>query len=614
MDSLEYQRQQKQLQRLFTNQSLAMVPINRELNASNNMAYAVCDSGDLVPMLPTLSVGSDVQELISDDLFMYLAKSRAQGCSWAQISSKLRPELTETGLQQGDSKRLEELFQARLADIGKSAKVTPTPGKADAVNQFLMLQELVKQHGEDWPAIAAEIGIRSADLEQNWRGYSVSTQITREWTCDETATLALCRKLGVSCRASALIIGTKLPLQCRRKTIRPNQYQQQCQKNKQKHKQQQQQKQVQEPQCGETTYSPSASTWSTGHIGVLHITQPPCLSPQSVAVTAEAERQYRRQGRIDWLQVALETRVSMRSCLEVSRCTLGMRSWEYDASTFDWQLAEDLRQFILRYYPPPCPIDFNAVSNYLRIDLNDCLELYGLLSGRFDWDATSTARLAALVESGMSDAQIARELSPVMPVQRVTCVRQALMRRQQGDRGSTGSLVSEMSHLIAGMIPAETAVAIAKLVHEYLQLEAGADDDSCMPIHEMVHSIRQKALLSLPGYHHHHSEMGVIDRFVLRAINEHPLGPHKISPRRGTSQGALQKLHHSEELTGMSAKWTADETRMLHRYVEQVAGDVNWKHFASILGTKTPMQCGNKYRSLRRNTKRVQGTISGAFY
>ncbi|KAJ2488777.1 hypothetical protein IWW37_004530 [Coemansia sp. RSA 2050] len=105
--------------------------------------------------------------------------------------------------------------KARLPDVKEPSKLAYLN-----VDQFKQLQRLVAAHGEDWELISGAMDVRVSDLQKNWRGYSSATNITRPWSRSEIELLALCRAIGVCCRTTAKIIGTKLPLQCRRKTIK----------------------------------------------------------------------------------------------------------------------------------------------------------------------------------------------------------------------------------------------------------------------------------------------------------------------------------------------------------------------------------------------------------
>ncbi|KAJ2798643.1 hypothetical protein H4R21_003846, partial [Coemansia helicoidea] len=100
----------------------------------------------------------------------------------------------------------------------------PPPGKLRTLNylnrdQFIQMQSLIHDYGEDWERLSKMMGIRPRDLSKNWIGHSLATEITKAWTHDEMVILYLCRELDICCRRTAKIISTKLPLQCRRKNL-----------------------------------------------------------------------------------------------------------------------------------------------------------------------------------------------------------------------------------------------------------------------------------------------------------------------------------------------------------------------------------------------------------
>lgn len=137
------------------------------------------------------------------DLYTQLVELRQKRHSWAHISQLLGSKYSPD--------ELSHLYHSRQ------------PYKSVVylnVDQFNHLQSLVQMYGEDWPRLSQLLQIQAYDLEKNWRGYSLHTKITSIWQDSECLLLGFCRALGVCCRTSALIIGTKLPLQCRRKNLK----------------------------------------------------------------------------------------------------------------------------------------------------------------------------------------------------------------------------------------------------------------------------------------------------------------------------------------------------------------------------------------------------------
>ncbi|KAJ2743221.1 hypothetical protein GGI20_003905 [Coemansia sp. BCRC 34301] len=178
------------------------------------------------------------------DLFARISECRANGLTWQDIS--------ESSLDNGlSASQLSYLFYRRLSEhpstqpkaeerpiratpyASKRRARTPRALKAGSleqtklaylnVDQFKQLQRLVLEYGdENWDLLGELMMVRAGDLQKNWVGYSVHTVITRVWTREEIEVLALCRAIGVCCRTTAKLIGTKLPLQCRRKTVKPH--------------------------------------------------------------------------------------------------------------------------------------------------------------------------------------------------------------------------------------------------------------------------------------------------------------------------------------------------------------------------------------------------------
>ncbi|KAJ1950406.1 hypothetical protein EC988_004398, partial [Linderina pennispora] len=84
-----------------------------------------------------------------------------------------------------------------------------------SIHGFNRLQQLVRQHGEDWDLIGREMHALPSKMRNAWKGYGLDTRITTEWTADELATLRRCKDSCIPPGKTARIIGTKLPVQCR---------------------------------------------------------------------------------------------------------------------------------------------------------------------------------------------------------------------------------------------------------------------------------------------------------------------------------------------------------------------------------------------------------------
>ncbi|KAJ1890240.1 hypothetical protein LPJ66_007595 [Kickxella alabastrina] len=486
------------------------------------------------------------------------------------------------------------------------------------VDQFYEAQRLIRRHGENWLLIGQIMGIRGGDLAENWRGYSVHSRITREWTASETEILALCRQLGIPCRMASRIIGSKLPLQCRRKTL----------KKPETSSVEEQEKGADQADLQEKgPDSVSHVAWTTGHTNVLHKTQLNVPEIDNIRISECVEMQCLSGGPVNWAVVSQQTGLPVKKCLENSHCDSGKQPWIYSPETFRWDMAETLRTLINEFYPAPEPINFAAVSNFLWVSMPDCITMYGLLCGRFDWNASALEELARLSALGWSDMQIARRFSPTMAENRVAQAR-LMWRAQQAhfSLSSSSSLSLSMSlSLFANsalntqqqdqdqdqqqeqqqqltMLPAELDApaisSVQNLVNTYVE-------DRSMEITQLLDSVRS----ALSAYN-----QVIADKCALILICAHPLGASKMS-RRAHRKPKLTAPRPSTELSNIgsnvvvvdpafySAKWTDEETELLVRYAVTHGADRNWRHFADIVATKTPTQCANKYRSLRRYKK-----------
>ncbi|KAJ2776417.1 hypothetical protein GGI15_004854 [Coemansia interrupta] len=459
------------------------------------------------------------------------------------------------------------------------------------IDQFFELQRLIRLHGEDWNKLGQLMNMRGSDLSACWNGYTVDSVVTREWTKGEMDILGLCRELGIPCRLSSKIIGSKLPLQCRRKILKKDKVDMHAMYEhlypRQTHDQQNQHQQ-----------SAEALSWTTGHVNVLHKTRTPASTPENDLVTKVVEKmQPQTVGVVDWAAVSQKTGVALKQCLEGNRFDEGKRSWMYTAENFDWGMAERMRSFIMATYPAPLPIDFVAVSNFLWTDKTDCISMYGLLCGRYEWTPAVLSTISELVTLGWTDDQIARHLSPTMTGSRIAHTRLMFHAQAQAYASVYGS----------PQIPAEMDAPGLARIQQLVDHYAG---DRSIDIVKLLELIRA----SLPAH-----DRTLVDRCALITISGHTTCANKMIRRAHRKPKVKSKAEkgaakHASAAVGAgplgfsdpafySAKWTDKEIDMLIQYARANGPERNWRHFADIIGTKTPAQCSNKYRSLRRYHK-----------
>ncbi|KAJ1950407.1 hypothetical protein EC988_004399, partial [Linderina pennispora] len=137
-------------------------------------------------------------------------------------------------------------------------------------------------------------------------------------------------------------------------------------------------------------------------------------------VSNEVKQQYEAGLNIDWSAVAASAGVSELECMESNKYDVGKQQWAYHYQTFSWDLANRMRDFISKYYPKPLLPNFTAVSNYLWIVKDDCINMHRLAFGTFKWTDEVLNKVVDLRSKGLSYSDIALRLSPTMSADRVT--------------------------------------------------------------------------------------------------------------------------------------------------------------------------------------------------
>ncbi|KAJ2499230.1 hypothetical protein GGH96_003676 [Coemansia sp. RSA 1972] len=458
------------------------------------------------------------------------------------------------------------------------------------VDEFRALQTLVREHGENWNALGRIMGVRAGDLAKNWPGYSVDTNITSSWTKPEIEILKMCRSLGIPCRTTAKIIATKLPLQVRRKTIKKRLISASKDDDKLEPIDSDGEGEDEDeggydsdrnsPARPEEIYEAQEGdddiVWSTGHKSTDY--KPQLLMPttNSAIVSDHVERLFCTLGQVDWAMVSQMTRLPVQFCLEINTYNVGKKPWTYDASTFRWSLADELKAFIDRFYPAPASINFLAVSNFFWICLPNCIEMYELLCGHFEWTPAALGQAARLTAQDWSAARIARQLSPTMGARRVTEELERLNLRKPEIQIPAG-------------IDARHVRAIRAVVNDLLSdFRAAASAD--------VSYILERARAECPDL-----DASKANRCTLAVLSTHPpfASRRTLSSARRASR-ANSVVENVSPIGRTGCRWTKQEIELLVQYATSTKSTKNWKYFANLLGTKTPVQCTNKYRAMRK--------------
>ncbi|KAJ2712652.1 hypothetical protein H4R19_002647 [Coemansia spiralis] len=126
----------------------------------------------------------------------------------------------------------------------------------------------------------------------------------------------------------------------------------------------------------------------------------------------EVQRQLARGSGVDWEQVSRAAGLDVRQCLEISQVDEGKGRWIYDPDTFSWAAAERMKAFIADNYPAPTTANFRAVSNYMWLDMDDCIRMDGVLRGEMEWTDELKAQITEMRRLGMTCKDIGLHLSP----------------------------------------------------------------------------------------------------------------------------------------------------------------------------------------------------------
>ncbi|KAJ1937219.1 hypothetical protein FBU59_004818 [Linderina macrospora] len=246
---------------------------------------------------------------------------------------------------------------------------------AMGVETFSNLQNLVRQYGENWDVIGREMHALPSMLKHAWKGYSVDTKITAQWTADELATLRHCEKSNIPPAKAARIIGTKLPAQCMniRKSLRHSDFNDAERASNKKLKWTAEQDQELD-RLAKIHIRKGGVDWAvvardTGrtvrsclarHARIKHDADLQQQGELAIRVSSEVKRQRESGTEVDWALVAELVGATELECLECSTYDEGKQRWSYDHRTFSWDLPNRMRDFIDKYYPNPLIPSFAA--------------------------------------------------------------------------------------------------------------------------------------------------------------------------------------------------------------------------------------------------------------
>ncbi|KAJ2348772.1 hypothetical protein GGH91_001204 [Coemansia sp. RSA 2671] len=315
----------------------------------------------------------------------------------------------------------------------------------------------------------------------------------------------------------------------------------------------------------------------------------PAVDDSVSRVTSEAQRQFELSGAVDWSQVSQTTGLGERECLELSQHDDGKAKWHYDPNTFSQSMADRMTSFIREHYPAPVPMNYRAVSNFMWIDMEDCIRIHDMLEGKFKWTKANGERAAKLWDLGLTLEDIARQLSPTLSA---SAVSEALKRRlspvPKRKPVSTDELV-EAFRLVDEYVGKYAVADIVAKIRKQLNLHSRCGYSSAIGYRISLHPLC-KARLSGIDFNDVANRVAAGQTTVVLAAKELDVPYFALAAR-------VRSLKEKVFLQ----KWSDEETRKLIDYVRGCDSKPSVAYLSKMLGTKSSRQCGSKIAHLRKS-------------
>ncbi|KAJ2081142.1 hypothetical protein H4R24_002564 [Coemansia sp. RSA 988] len=353
---------------------------------------------------------------------------------WTKSETTRIQEILKEYWKPGDMKSAIQVAIAEFVDRPKNAVISKlretqnTTYLSPNKNMVEKIRGLVDRHGEDWERIGAEMGFTAKQIRILRRNGEEWLNRTPTWTDGETEVLRRCIKDGVRPADASKLIGTKSLYSCMSKMKTLN------------NRGRSDTKRIRWNTANDNRLNalvsasyPEATDWA--HISkklgreigackkryYILASKAEYRRPSKHAdsIYAEAKRQYEQQSDIDWAQIGQSIGLSELQCLEICRYDEGKAKWAYNLDTFSWDTANKMTAFIRANYPPPAPVNYRAVSNYMWVDANDCARMAMMLRGDMEWTDEIKEKIVKLRKQGVRFEDIARQISPNISVEMV---------------------------------------------------------------------------------------------------------------------------------------------------------------------------------------------------
>ncbi|KAJ2780889.1 hypothetical protein GGI18_003777, partial [Coemansia linderi] len=292
-------------------------------------------------------------------------------------------------------------------------------------------------------------------------------------------------------------------------------------------------------------------------------------------VTSEVQRQLGLGGAADWSQVSQATGLELRECLELSQHDDGKPRWHYDPDMPSQAMIGRMTSFIKEHYLVPTPVNYRAVSNFMWIVMEDCIQIHEMAQGKFKWTEANVERAAALRAQGLAYKEVARRLSPVLPAYRVFEVVKRYSSHKQVPNPASVFELEEISRLVDEYAGKHSVVDIATKICKQLKFGGRRSIYSAINLRIAAHPHYQAKVRDI-DYSNLANRIAKGQTTVTLAAKELDV-PHRLLVDR--MRGLDSKLY--------SPKWTDEETRKLIDLMQSCDSQPSHSFISKVIGTKS---------------------------
>ncbi|KAJ2112680.1 hypothetical protein IW146_004438 [Coemansia sp. RSA 922] len=483
---------------------------------------------------------------------------------WTDVERERMKDLIEQHMESTARSELVDIIKRELpnrplSDIRLLCRQyvhKPNAGRM-SLDRLTRLRELVGEYGEDWDRIGKVLDVLPSKARYCWIMYGGNVGKRFALSSDETRKLQHLVGSGVKYKEAAKLLGI----------VSPHGYYY---------------KPAQLTSIGDTHLKSSwTSTEDETLLKMVDVSMAGTAAKWEQASKALG-RSLESSGTVDWSKVSQATELGLRECLELSQYDDGKARWQYDPDSFSQDMADRMTDFIKEHYPVPVPVIYRAVSNFMWVDMEDCIRIHDMLQGKFKWTEADYERATALRAKGLTWKEVARHLSPTISLHSVYSALE----------------IRSSSKKVREPISADELDEVSRLVDEY----AGK-----YPVIEIFDKIRKQLHLS-----NRRSYSSIISSRItahphyqakLRAIDYNDLANRIATGQTTTKLAAIELDVPLSVLTFKvmdlkdklySSIWTEKETRKLVNYVQGCDLKPDFDYFSKVLGTKSTNQCKRK--------------------